>query len=153
RGRDRPLVRGAAAFVGSQRLRPEQAVSSSGDSKTAGSAVAQGGVRRRAILVLGMHRSGTSALTRLLALCGADLPQRLMAPNFANPKGYWEPADIVDLHDEMLAAAGSSWNDVAGFPLAWLDTPEGQSFRSRLCGSFQRAFGDAPLALLKDPRI
>ena len=115
--------------------------------------MAQGGVRRRAILVLGMHRSGTSALTRLLALCGADLPQRLMAPNFANPKGYWEPADIVDLHDEMLAAAGSSWNDVAGFPLSWLDTPEGQSFRSRLRSSFQDAFDDAPLALLKDPRI
>ena len=115
--------------------------------------MAQGGVRRRAILVLGMHRSGTSALTRLLALCGADLPQRLMEPNFANPKGYWEPADIVDLHDEMLAAAGSSWNDVAGFPLGWLDTPEGQSFRSRLRSSFQDAFDDAPLALLKDPRI
>jgi len=128
-------------------------VSSSGDSKTAGSTVAQGGVRRRAILVLGMHRSGTSALTRLLALCGADLPQRLMAPNFANPKGYWEPADIVDLHDEMLVASGSSWNDVAGFPLNWLDTPEGQSFGSRLRSSFQDAFADAPLALLKDPRI
>ena len=51
--------------------------------------------RRHAILVLGMHRSGTSAVTRLLGLFGADLPKRLMEPNFANSAGYWEPADIV----------------------------------------------------------
>ena len=128
-------------------------MTSSVDSETARRLVAQGGLRRRAILVLGMHRSGTSALTRLLALCGADLPQRLMAPNFANPTGYWEPAGLVDLHDEMLAAAGSAWNDTAGFPLNWLDTAEGQAFRSRLRSAFQEAFADAPLALLKDPRI
>jgi GT2 family glycosyltransferase len=36
--------------------------------------------RKRAILVLGMHRSGTSALTRVLNLCGADLPKNLMQP-------------------------------------------------------------------------
>ena len=75
-----------------------------------------------------------------------------MAPNFANPKGYWEPADIVDLHDEMLAAAGSSWNDVAGFPLSWLDSPEGQIFPSPIARQLPEAFGDAPLALLKDPQ-
>jgi hypothetical protein len=128
-------------------------VSSSVDSEMVRKLAAQGGVRRRAILVLGVHRSGTSALTRLLALCGADLPQRLMAPNFANPTGYWEPDDIVKIHDEMLAAAGSSWKDTAEFPLSWLDTAEGQAFRSRLRGAFQEAFGQAPLAVLKDPRI
>ena len=109
--------------------------------------------RRRAILVLGVHRSGTSALTRLLALCGANLPQRLMEPNYGNPKGYWEPLDIVEIHDQMLAAAGSAWDDAAGFSLSWLDAPEAQTFRSRLCSTFQEAFGNAPLAVLKDPRI
>jgi Co/Zn/Cd efflux system component len=33
--------------------------------------------RRTAIIVLGMHRSGTSAFSRVLSLCGAKLPNNL----------------------------------------------------------------------------
>ena len=44
---------------------------------------------RRGILVLGMHRSGTSALTRLLVLLGAAGPRETMAANADNPRGYW----------------------------------------------------------------
>ena len=43
---------------------------------------------RRALLVLGMHRSGTSALARVLSLRGASLPATLMAPNRGNPSGF-----------------------------------------------------------------
>src|SRR5215470_10961209 len=110
-------------------------------------------IRRHAILVLGMHRSGTSALTGVLGLVGADLPKRLMEPNFANRTGYWEPAEIVAIHDEMLAAIGSAWDDAAEFPLGWLDTAAAQPFRARLREAFTEAFGSSSLALLKDPRI
>ena len=47
--------------------------------------------KRRAIIVLGMHRSGTSALAGVLGLLGARLPARQLPANFANPKGYFEP--------------------------------------------------------------
>ncbi|MEI9983900.1 MAG: hypothetical protein WDN69_12225 [Aliidongia sp.] len=68
-----------------------------------------GRARRRAIFVLGMHRSGTSALTRVLGLCGADLPGRLIEADPAtNERGFWEPRELVALHDEVLGAAGSS---------------------------------------------
>ena len=87
---------------------------------------------RRAILILGMHRSGTSALTRVLSLCGGTLPQRIIGPNLDNPTGYWEPPEIVDIHNEMLAAAGSSWDDPAEFSLSWLDSAAAQPFISRL---------------------
>jgi glycosyltransferase involved in cell wall biosynthesis len=109
--------------------------------------------RRRAIVILGMHRSGTSALTRLLSLCGGTLPQRLIGPNAANPTGYWEPPEIVEIHDEMLAAAGSSWDDPAEFSLTWLDSPAAQPFASRLRRSFAESFSGSSLTLLKDPRI
>ena len=58
---------------------------------------------RQAILVAGMHRSGTSALTRVLSLLGADLPENL-APALPdnNETGFWESVDLMKLHDKML---------------------------------------------------
>ena len=50
----------------------------------------------RALMVLGMHRSGTSALTRIFSLLGADLPKNLMPPSPANKTGYWESQDLMD---------------------------------------------------------
>ena len=41
----------------------------------------------KALLVLGMHRNGTSALTRVLNLLGADLPKKLLGPNLSNQAG------------------------------------------------------------------
>ncbi len=69
---------------------------------------------RRAIFVLGMHRSGTSVMARALALSGCALPHRLMEANSANPTGYWEPAEAADLDDAVLADLDSSWSDAFG---------------------------------------
>jgi hypothetical protein len=43
--------------------------------------------RRQALVVAGMHRSGTSAMARLLSLSGATLPERVMDPGPDNPLG------------------------------------------------------------------
>ena len=61
---------------------------------------------RRALLVIGMHRSGTSAATRVLGLLGARLPSQLIPGDEFNEPGYWEPEGLVHLHDEMLESAG-----------------------------------------------
>ena len=47
---------------------------------------------RRAILILGMHRSGTSALTKVLNMCGLDLPAVLVPGRDDNvPQGFSNP--------------------------------------------------------------
>src|SRR6266516_961451 len=72
---------------------------------------------RRAILVVGSHRSGTSALARVLNLIGCDLPKHVMPPLVAsNELGFWEPEWVVRAHEDFLAKIGSSWDDVAPFP-------------------------------------
>src|SRR5579859_249277 len=69
--------------------------------------------RRSLILVLGMHRSGTSALTRSINLMGAEIPGTLMpAVADVNPLGFWESLEIMGCHERFLAATGSSWNDI-----------------------------------------
>ena len=109
--------------------------------------------RRRAILVLGMHRSGTSALTRVLSLRGAALPKRLMGPTPDNERGFWEPKEIAAIHDEILASAGSSWHDVSEFPDSWFASDIAASFKRRLVTALREDFSDAPLFIVKDPRI
>lgn len=78
---------------------------------------AEGHGRRLAVLVLGMHRSGTSVLTRAIALLGASLPSDLHPPGADNPDGYWEPAGLQRINDRLLQAAGSAWLDIAPLDL------------------------------------
>lgn len=59
---------------------------------------------RRIIVVLGVHRSGTSALTKGLETMGVSLGNTLISPNIFNEKGYWEDSDFHGLNLEMLNA-------------------------------------------------
>jgi GT2 family glycosyltransferase len=108
---------------------------------------------RRALIVLGMHRSGTSALTRVLNLVGADLPGRLLEPRPDNELGYWESAELMETHDRLLASAGSSWQDFSAFPASWFKSDLARGYRQEVLTVLRREFGSSPLFVVKDPRI
>src|ERR1700677_613707 len=69
-----------------------------------------------ALVVLGMHRSGTSALTGMLHHLGVVLGEHLMPATADNPRGYWEHADIVKAHERLMAALGWGWDDIRSLP-------------------------------------
>jgi hypothetical protein len=105
--------------------------------------------------VLGMARSGSSATTRILSLCGGRLPESLLPPNRSNPTGYWEPSSAVQVNARFLRASGSSFfdtqlvqevpeDDLLGRELVAEITEQLQAYRG--------AASDAPL-ILKEPRI
>jgi len=108
---------------------------------------------RQALLVLGMHRSGTSALTRVLGLCGGALPRHKMAAADSNALGFWEPQPIVDAHDRFLRAAGTDWEAIADYPASLFTSERAAACRRSLADLAVREYGDAPLFILKDPRI
>jgi hypothetical protein len=108
---------------------------------------------RTAYLVLGMHRSGTSAVTQLLALAGASLPQNVMAGDEHNAKGYFEPWKIAILNDGRLRAAGAAWDDVFAFPFKPLARKDERTWLNRAETLFAEEYGAAPFPLLKDPRV
>jgi len=64
---------------------------------------------RRVIVVLGMHRSGTSVFARSLRVLGVELGERLMPPDPHNPRGFWEDLDVVGINERVLAALGRDW--------------------------------------------
>lgn len=109
--------------------------------------------QRVAYLVLGMHRSGTSAVTQMLALAGAQLPRNLMPGDEHNARGYFEPWRIAVLNDERLRAAGSAWDDVFAYPFPALGRSEERRWLNRATDLFEEEFGASPHPLLKDPRV
>ncbi|SHO57573.1 Hyaluronan synthase [Vibrio quintilis] len=63
----------------------------------------------RVVVVLGMHRSGTSALTKALNVLGVSLSENLMPEGEFNPKGHWEDLDIVAINEQLLSHLGLMW--------------------------------------------
>src|ERR1700761_962071 len=108
------------------------------------------------IIILGMHRSGTSLAAEIAHRWGAYVDtSRLIEANDGNPRGYWEHRSLVKLNDDLLAAVHSSWKVPP--------TEEGRKQLARLAkrGSFrQRAQNllatinaNASVWLWKDPRL
>lgn len=108
--------------------------------------------RRQALVVAGMHRSGTSAMARLLSLVGGALPERVMDPGPDNPLGYWEPWEMVALDDAILRSIGSRWDNV----FAVTDNDRAFAIRDQFLDQAKAFlnlnFGDQDLLVMKDPR-
>ena len=58
------------------------------------------------LLILGMHRSGTSALTRVLSLLGYALPKNVTGSSEGNETGHWESALIAETNDDIFKELG-----------------------------------------------
>jgi hypothetical protein len=110
-------------------------------------------VNKTLIVVLGMHRSGTSSAAGTLVRLGAAAPQHLMAPTADNERGFWESRLIMDLNDTILAAGGSDWKDWRKFNLEEIDRVEADALRARAKAALAEEFGDVGLAVMKDPRM
>ena len=63
----------------------------------------------RSLVILGMHRSGTSALAGLVQLLGVNLGEDLLpAMPEVNEKGFFEHQEILDIHEGLLKSLGWS---------------------------------------------
>ena len=107
---------------------------------------------RAAILVLGMHRSGTSALTWLLGRLGAALPRDAIEASGDNARGYWESQALVKADDQLLRVVRSSWFDPRALDFSRLSADGLRSRKNRIREAIESAWGDAPLLAIKDPR-
>ena len=103
--------------------------------------------------MVGMHRSGTSALARVLTIAGCDLPGTLVEAKPDNATGFWESQPVVDLNDEILSSTGSYWDDWRPFERDWFESPAAGRFRDRALEVLRQEYGESRLFVLKDPRI
>ncbi|MDC0310011.1 glycosyltransferase [Synechococcus sp. AH-551-J03] len=108
------------------------------------------------VLVLGMHRSGTSLLGGVLQHLGLDLPGEVIAADQHNPAGYFEWDQIVAIQERLLIDLEHWWPSAQGcFPLPseWMLHPATLAARAQIRALLapERALQSGPWGL-KDPR-
>jgi len=109
---------------------------------------------KRAVIILGMHRSGTSAVAGALRCMGVNFGEHLMpAKAGANDKGYFEHVGVVDLHERLLSALESGWDDLRLLPHEWWKQDVVSPFRRELLEMLREDFGTSRLWGIKDPRM
>ena len=107
----------------------------------------------RLVLVLGMHRSGTSTLARGLRVLGVALGKNLLPAHPCNPKGFFEDAGLYAFNKALLAQLGLTWRSPEAPDTAALRRlaagPPGVTALSLMC---EKSAGQA-IPGLKDPRM
>jgi hypothetical protein len=106
-----------------------------------------------AIIVLGMHRSGTSAVSGTLMRLGGGSPKHLMPSSDGNERGYFESLAFMNFHDQLLESADSIWHDWREFNPEWRRSAVAADFRRRAKELLLEEFEGSALPVLKDPRI
>jgi glycosyltransferase involved in cell wall biosynthesis len=108
---------------------------------------------KKAVLVLGMHRSGTSLLTKILCLSGTTPPENLLPPSSDNPVGYWEAESVIAFNDYLLEQTGNTWKTYEPIPESWFNDRKRKADRKRAIQLIKDEFGSANLIALKCPRL
>ena len=109
---------------------------------------------RRIVLVLGMHRSGTSALTRGLQALGVELGDNLYPPRPGeNPKGYFEDADISNFDDQLLASIGRDWQHFGQVDASAVEQLRSTGVFARAVDLIRAKSAGKSVLGVKDPRI
>ena len=95
----------------------------------------------RNVVILGMHRSGTSMVAGALASAGIYVGDKaeLLAVQEDNPTGFWERSDLVACNEEILSASAGSWYQ----PPAQLITPDADCLASMASISTSTTLGRA----------
>jgi len=101
-----------------------------------------------------MHRSGTSAVSRVVNLLGVDLGPSLMPTAPDNPSGFWEHKEIVEINEELFYVLGRHWTRfLTPLPENWWLREDIRPFQQRLVALLRRDFSDSAVWGLKDPRL
>jgi len=115
--------------------------------------------RRPIVLVLGMHRSGTSLCSHILSALGVDMADKIPGPGAtspqpSNPRGHWERWEIVEFHDRILGLFNREYlghfHDFA-LPVAWWADPRVVQIRREIVAFLEQRMGSEYFGF-KDPR-
>ncbi|HEY7629407.1 MAG TPA: sulfotransferase [Thermoleophilaceae bacterium] len=108
----------------------------------------------RLVLVAGVGRSGTSLMTGILGQVGFHIPQPEIGADETNPKGFGEPAWVVNFHQRVMRRRRVTVFDAR--PHAWEVTDavaDDAEVRSELRAWLKGELAQADAVVVKDPRV
>lgn len=105
------------------------------------------------LIILGMHRSGTSALTGVLCRLGFSVGKNLLSANQFNPRGYYENSRLTNYLDNFLRSIGRTWSDQRLLPEGWLDSDASKEAVSDISKIILEEYDLQLPIVIKDPRF
>ena len=109
------------------------------------------------VIVLGMHRSGTSLASGLLSLSGVYFgpENEFIQANEENPKGFWERKDIRQLNDSLLHQMSCDWSEISNLYNKKIPDKVIEAFYSKANAIINKLYQDAQTGVigLKEPRL
>ncbi len=111
-------------------------------------------VGRRIVCITGMHRSGTSVVSRVVNLLGIDLGDEadLLDARPNNPRGFWESLTLTRFGESLLQQMGGSWDDPPVLADGWEQSDRLDQAREAAVSMLARSFAGSEVAGWKDPR-
>jgi GT2 family glycosyltransferase/glycosyltransferase involved in cell wall biosynthesis len=105
------------------------------------------------VCVAGMHRSGTSLVSRVVNLLGVELgpEEEMIAAGAQNPAGFWENSHIKELNERVLEVLGGRWDAPPRLADGWSTRPELEPLRREASEMLGRLGSEGPRGW-KDPR-
>lgn len=106
------------------------------------------------LIVVGMHRSGTSALTGALHASGAYAGDSgdLTGSSIENQKGFFERRDIRQISDALLHAAGADWWKISDFEIGHIEQSQLEVQRNAFARVVEN-LSQAKTWIIKEPRL
>ncbi len=108
---------------------------------------------KKIIVVIGMHRSGTSTVMNALACLGVSLGDNLLPPGVDNPKGFFEDKSVNDLNIAMLDAIGQTWFSLSLVSDADIDKLIALGYLEKAIALLNDKTKTTPVFGFKDPRV
>ncbi len=108
---------------------------------------------RQAIVILGMHRAGTSLCARIFELLGATAAKTLMPAKADNSNGFWESLPIMRFNEGLLRQAIRGWDKPQAIADSWLNASERSADIAKIVELIQAEFADNAFLVLKEPRF
>ena len=107
---------------------------------------------KECVVILGMHRSGTSVLSGLVSLQGFYLGADEMPPREDNPMGFFENMKVYRLNQSILEAYGTSWDDYL-FTMDQIKPDDLHQYELAAKEIIKEEFGPVKRVFIKDPRM
>jgi len=105
------------------------------------------------LIILGMHRSGTSALCGTLHRMGLEFGENLLGANEHNERGHFENNEVIKLNDGLLEIFGYTWHTPFLLPHGWEIHPSVIELRDKAESIIFKYFSSFNLFGIKDPRL
>lgn len=105
------------------------------------------------LLILGMHRSGTSAFAKGMEVLGGTLGSDLLPEAPDNPKGFFEDRELQKINDDFLLSQGSHWDAIHIPKPSLVDPSAVTQYQNQVWQSLSKKISGSQCFVFKDPRM